>query len=70
MARDTARVVVNPRRTIVSSMYTPALDRTDGADWLLGDVIYVTFEECEHVMLGDPAMHFKVGAKVVCRECK
>lgn len=57
-------------RTIKSEVYTPASERADGpGSGVNGDVTYVRFEECDHVMLGNPTMSFSVGAKTVCWQC-
>jgi hypothetical protein len=56
-------------RTIKSATYTPSAERTDDATYVLGAVVYVRFNECDHVKLGNPSMDFKVGASDKCREC-
>lgn len=56
-------------RTIASATYTPAAERTDDADWCVGDVTYVRFDECDHVKLGNPTMHYKVGTPEPCFYC-
>lgn len=57
------------RRTVKSAVYTPAAERTDSDPFTIGDVTYVSFEECDHVSLGNPTMHYAVGSKLICHTC-
>lgn len=58
-----------PFRTYKSAVYTPAADRTDEGRHVCGDVTYVTFEECGHVMLGNPIFTYRPGDKGRCWAC-
>jgi hypothetical protein len=58
-----------PLRTIESAVYTPADERTDDGGNVNGDVTYVRYSECGHVMLGNPTMTFRVGDKRGCYDC-
>lgn len=56
-------------RTIKSATYTPAAERDDEDDRTIGDVTYVRFIECDHLMLGSPIHTYRVGDSQTCWAC-
>ena len=56
--------------TVKSAEYIPAAHRTDTFDHVIGDVTYVRFNECEHLMLGVAHVHYKVGSRMKCWKCE
>lgn len=60
----------NPvQRTIRTSQYTPSAERTDDGAHGSGDVTYVWFVECDHVVLGNPTMTYRAGDTCACWAC-
>ena len=57
------------QRTIKTAEYVRAADRTDGKDYIIGDVTHITFNECDHVGIGAPHVHFYPGERFKCHEC-
>lgn len=47
----------------------PAAGRTDDASSVIGDVVYIRTEECDHLILGNPSMAYKVGSHINCWKC-
>lgn len=60
-----------PHRTVKTATYVPSSERPDEGrgSGVLGDVTEITFEECDHVMLGNPIAYYKIGSKTGCYQC-